>query len=121
MIVEVHSMSDVYKTVTDDSFKSDVLESTTPVVVDFWAPWCGPCRAMAPAFEDLAREYQGQMTFAKLNTDENQHTMMQFGIQGIPTLLFFNGGELVEQMVGAYPRNDVKRLIDRVLSATARS
>ncbi len=113
-------MSDVYKTVTDDSFQSDVLESKTPVVVDFWAPWCGPCRAMAPAFEDLAREYQGQMTFAKLNTDENQHTMMRYGIQGIPTLLFFNNGELVEQLVGARPRNDLKQHIDRVLAVAAR-
>jgi len=114
-------MSDVYKTTSDDQFKQDVLESSVPVIVDFWAPWCGPCRAMAPVFEDLAREYSGKMTFAKLNTDENQSTMMKYGIQGIPTLLFFANGELVDQLVGARPRNDLKQHIDQVLVAATKA
>jgi thioredoxin 1 len=114
-------MSDVYKTISDGSFKQDVLESDQPVIVDFWAPWCGPCRAMAPVFEDLAREYAGKMTFAKINTDENQNTMMNFGIQGIPTLLFFSNGKLVEQLVGARPRNDLKQHIEKVLATAARA
>ncbi len=113
-------MADSYITVTDASFDRDVLKSEKPVVVDFWAPWCGPCRMMAPAFEDLAREYGDRMTFAKLNTDENQNTMMQYGIQGIPTLLFFSGGKVVEQLVGARPRNDLKQHIDRVLALVNR-
>jgi thioredoxin 1 len=117
---EQPAMSDAYITVSDDSFKRDVLESATPVVVDFWAPWCGPCRQMAPAFEDLAREYTGKMTFAKLNTDENQNTMMHYGIQGIPTLLFFANGKLVEQLVGARPKSDLKQHVERVLATAAK-
>lgn len=109
-------MSDAYKTVTDGSFQQDVLQSELPIVVDFWAPWCGPCRIMAPIFEELAREYANKIVFAKLNTDENQQTMMQFGIQSIPTLLFFYKGKIVEPLVGARPRNDLKQHIERVLS-----
>jgi len=114
-------MADTYSTVTDASFEKDVLKSEKPVVVDFWAPWCGPCRAMAPAFEDLSREYGERMTFAKMNTDENQNTMMHYGIQGIPTLLFFSGGKVVDQLVGARPRNDLKAHIDRVLAAASKA
>ena len=114
-------MSDAYKTLSDSSFPQDVLQADKPVIVDFWAPWCGPCRAMAPVFEDLAREYTGKMTFAKINTDENPSTMMNYGIQGIPTLLFFHKGELVEQLVGARPRNDLKQHIEKVLATAARS
>lgn len=113
-------MSDVYITTTDASFKSDVLEAATPVVVDFWAPWCTPCKMMAPIFEDLAREYSGKMTFVKLNTDENQMTMMRYGIQGIPTMLFFSGGQMVEELVGARPRQDLKQHIEHVLSSVAK-
>ncbi len=114
-------MADAYITVTDGSFKHEVLDSGTPVVVDFWAPWCGPCRMMAPAFEALATEYAGKMTFAKLNTDENQNTMMHYGIQGIPTLLFFANGKLVEQLVGARPKQDLKQHIERVLATASKA
>ena len=113
-------MADSYKVVSDSSFQSDVIESSAPVIVDLWAPWCPPCRAMAPAFEDLAREYVGKMTFAKLNTDDNPSTMMKYGVQSIPTLLFFSNGELVEQLVGARSRNDLKQHIDRVLTTAAK-
>ena len=112
-------MSDVYTTITDTSFQKDVLESENPVIVDFWAEWCGPCRMMAPIFEDLAQEYAGKMTFTKLNTDENPNTMMRYGIQGIPTLLFFHKGQMVEQLVGARPRKDLKQHIDQVLAGAA--
>lgn len=111
-------MSDAYITLSDSSFQKDVLQSDKPVVVDFWAPWCGPCRAMAPVYEELAREYAGKMTFAKMNTDDHPNTMMRYGIQGIPTLLFFAKGQLVETLVGARPRNDLKQHIDKVLSAS---
>jgi thioredoxin 1 len=112
-------MSDAYKIVTDENFQKDVLQSELPVVVDFWAPWCAPCRMMAPFFEELAHEYANKMVFAKLNTDENMQTMMQFGIQSIPTLLFFYKGKIVEPLVGARPRNDLKQHIERVLSQVA--
>lgn len=114
-------MSDAYKTISDSSFPQDVLQAEQPVIVDFWAPWCGPCRAMAPVFEDLAREYDGKMTFAKIDTDQNPNTMMRYGIQGIPTLLFFSKGELVETLVGARPRNDLKQHIEKVLGIAARA
>jgi thioredoxin 1 len=114
-------MADVYQSVSDASFQKDVLQNDKPVVVDFWAPWCGPCRAMAPVFEDLAREYAEKMVFSKLNTDDNPNTMMRYGIQGIPTLLFFFKGQVVETLVGARPRNDLKQHIDRVLASAARA
>jgi thioredoxin 1 len=113
-------MSDVYVTTTDAAFKSDVLDSATPVIVDFWATWCPPCRMMAPIFEDLAREYTGKMTFVKMDTDENPMTMMRYGIQGIPTMLIFSNGQVVEELVGARPRQDLKQHIDQALSVVAK-
>jgi thioredoxin 1 len=102
-------------TVLDASFKSEVLESTTPVLVDFWATWCAPCRAIAPALEELATQYKGQLKIAKLDVDSNQVTAEQFGIRSIPTLLMFKGGKVVEQLVGAAPKSKLEDSIKKVL------
>ena len=112
-------MSDAYIHVTDQTFKEQVLQSGKPVIVDFWAEWCGPCRMMAPAFEALASEYQGRMTFAKVDVDENPGVASAYGIRGIPTLLVFSGGKEVDRIVGAVPRDRIKSHIDNALAATA--
>ncbi|MEL6437465.1 MAG: thioredoxin [Pseudomonadota bacterium] len=91
-------------TVTSDSFQSDVLGSETPVVVDFWAEWCGPCKMIAPALEELAGEFGEKIKIAKVNIDENPEVAAQFGVRSIPTLYMFKGGEVVDQMVGAAPK-----------------
>jgi thioredoxin 1 len=100
--------------VTDADFARAVLQSPRPVLVDFWAPWCPPCRAIAPALEELAAEYAGRVTIAKLNTDENQRTMLQYGVQGIPALIIFKGGQEVGRLVGLRPKQAIKQALDRV-------
>ena len=90
--------------VTDQNFKQEVLESQVPVLVDFWAPWCAPCRIIAPVVEEIAREFEGSLKVAKLNTDENQMTAMEYRIMGIPTLGIFMNGRMVDQIVGAAPK-----------------
>ncbi len=113
-------MSELLINTSDDTFKDEILQSDLPVVVDFWAEWCGPCLMMAPVFEELAGEYEGKLRFAKLDTDANEATMMRYGVQGIPTLLFFNKGELVGQLVGFRPKRDLKQHIDQILAESAK-
>jgi thioredoxin 1 len=102
--------------VSDATFTKEVLESSTPALVDFWAPWCGPCRMVAPIVEELASEYEGKVKFFKLNTDENPQTAMRYNVRSIPTLLIFKGGEPVGQIVGFRPKSDLKKRLDAALS-----
>jgi thioredoxin 1 len=102
--------------VTDATFEAEVLKSDKPVLVDFWAPWCGPCRMVAPVVEELAGEYAGRVKFLKLNTDDNVNTAAKYGIRSIPTLLMFRGGTSVDQIVGFRPKGDLKRTIEKALA-----
>ena len=102
--------------VSDNTFDQEVLKSSRPVLVDFWAPWCGPCRMVAPVVEELAREYDGKVEFVKLNTDDNPNTAVKYGIRSIPTLLVFKGGEPVGQIIGFRPKSDLKQRLDAALA-----
>src|SRR5271169_427753 len=97
---------------TDSAFDQDVLNSEVPVLVDFWAPWCGPCKAMGPTVDALATENAGKIKVGKMNTDEQQQTAGRFQIRGIPTLLLFKGGKVVDQRVGSMPKAEVQKMID---------
>ncbi|MBI2305046.1 MAG: thioredoxin [Chloroflexi bacterium] len=101
--------------VNDKTFDEVVLKASIPVLVDFWAPWCAPCRMVAPIVEDLAQEYDGRLTVAKLNTDENPNVAMRYGIRSIPTLLVFKGGKPVDQIIGFRPKVEMKKKMDLVL------
>jgi thioredoxin 1 len=101
--------------VTDATFQKEVLESKVPVLVDFWAPWCGPCRMVGPIVEELAGDYDGRVVVAKMNTDENGATPGNYNIMGIPTMIIFSGGKEVERMVGARPRKAIAERLDAVL------
>jgi thioredoxin 1 len=101
--------------VTDSNFDSEVLKADKPVLVDFWAPWCGPCRMVAPIVDELSQEYDGKVKFVKLNTDDNIRTASQYGIRSIPTLLVFKGGEPVGQIIGFRPKSDLKKRLDAAL------
>ena len=101
--------------VTDAEFQEKVLESDLPVVVDFWAPWCGPCRMIAPVLEEVAKENEGKVVIAKINTDENPEWAMNLGVQGIPTLLFISGGEVRDQQVGVGPAPALKSRVAKFL------
>ena len=102
--------------ITDATFQEEVVNSDVPVVVDFWAEWCGPCKQIAPIVEELAGEYEGKVKFGKIDVDYNPQVAMNFGIRGIPTLLIFNGGEAVDQIVGALPKARIKEKVDAALA-----
>lgn len=101
--------------VTDASFKEDVLDSELPVLVDFWAPWCGPCRMVAPVVDEISQQYKGQLKVVKLNTDENPNTATQYGIRSIPTLMIFKEGKRVDMVVGAVPKTTLASTIEKYL------
>ncbi|GAB4323206.1 MAG: thioredoxin [Dehalococcoidia bacterium] len=104
------------KEVTDATFETDVLKSDLPVLVDFWAPWCGPCRMVAPIVEELGEEYAGKVNFYKMNTDENPSIPSKYGIRSIPSLLIFKKGELKETIVGFRPKSDLKKRIESAIA-----
>jgi thioredoxin 1 len=105
--------SEHVKVVTDGDFDQQILQSDVPALVDFWAAWCGPCRTVGPVVEELAGEYAGKVKVAKLNVDENKQTPTKYGIRGIPTLILFKGGQVVDQIVGAVPKDRIKDLLDK--------
>jgi thioredoxin 1 len=100
---------------TDNSFDTDVLKAKSPVLVDFWAPWCGPCRMLAPIVAELSKEYSGKVVVGKLNTDDNPGTAARYNISAIPTMLFFKGGQVVDQLVGVHSKADIKGKLDGLL------
>jgi thioredoxin 1 len=100
---------------TDGTFDSEVVKSDKPVLVDFWAPWCGPCRMLSPLVDELAKEYEGKVKVGKINTDDNAQVATQFRISAIPTLLFFKGGKVADQLVGVHPKTEIKKRLDALL------
>ena len=104
--------------VNDDAFEKSILQSEVPVIVDFWAPWCGSCKMVAPILEKIAKDFDGKLLVAKVNTDENQEYAGRYGVQGIPTMLFIAGGKILHRQVGAVPENVLRDTIDQFLSVT---
>lgn len=105
----------VAEQVTDSTFKQEVLDSEIPVLVDFWAPWCGPCRMVAPVVDEIAQQYDGQVKVVKVNTDENPSVASQYGIRSIPTLMIFKGGQRVDMVVGAVPKTTLANTLEKYL------
>ncbi len=108
-------MSDNIDDVTDSTFESLILKSEKPTLVDFWASWCAPCKAIAPVIEEMAENYGDKVNFVKMNVDDNPSTPGKYGVRGIPTLILFKDGEVVDQVVGAVPKNQIKDLVDKGL------
>ncbi|EAQ32256.1 MULTISPECIES: thioredoxin TrxA [Idiomarina] len=106
-------MSEVIVQLSDDSFEADVINSDKPVLVDFWAEWCGPCKMIAPILDDISKDYEGRLTIGKLNVDHNDQTPPKYGIRGIPTLLLFKNGEVVATKVGALSRAQLTEFLDQ--------
>lgn len=108
-------MAENMEDVSDATFESVVLKSDTPVLIDFWATWCAPCKAIAPTLEELAKDYDGKIKIVKMNVDDNPSTPGKYGVRGIPTLILFKGGEIVDQLVGAIPKAQIKELVEKGL------
>ena len=102
--------------VSDESFEREVLQSATPVLIDFWAPWCAPCRAISPVVAEIASDYAGKLKVVKMNVDDNPKTPQRFGVRGIPNLIIFQGGEVKEQIVGAVPKAQLVKAVGRVVA-----
>ena len=100
----------------EGNFSAEVIDADVPVLVDFWAPWCGPCKMVAPIVEELATEYSGRLKVGKLNTDDNQQLAVQYGVMSIPTLMIFKNGEVVERIIGAQPKEQLTGKIDTVIA-----
>ena len=109
-------MGDVHA-ISDDTFETEVLQSGTPVLIDFWAPWCAPCRAIAPVVDELAKEYAGKLKVVKMNVDDNPKTPSRYGVRGIPNLIVFHSGQVKEQITGAVPKAQLVRAITAVVVA----
>ena len=109
-------MAGPLKEFNDSNFEEEVLQSSEPVLVDFWAPWCGPCRMLAPTIEELAKQYEGRVKVGKLNTDDSPQTASRFGISSIPTVLFFKNGEVADRLVGLGPKAQFEEILNRLIS-----
>jgi thioredoxin 1 len=109
-------MAGTVSEVTDSNFQAEVLESDVPVLVDFWAPWCGPCRMVAPVVEEIAKERAGDLKVVKLNTDENQNTAIAYDVMSIPTLILFNHGQVAKKVIGAYPKRKLEAELEPALA-----
>ena len=107
--------------VNDAAFEQTVLKATTPVIVDFWAPWCGPCKMVAPILDKLAKEYAGKVLVAKVNTDDNPEWAQKYGVQGIPTMLFISGGKIIHRQVGALPERMLKEAVAQFLEVAGQN
>lgn len=108
-------MSDLISHINDSEFESEVLNSDVPVLVDFWATWCGPCKAIAPVLDDLAKDYEGRVKFVKIDIDQNQKTAVNYSVRGVPTMMMFKGGKVEATKVGAAPKGQIAQMLDSQL------